>query len=159
MQNELEGETFYRRAAADSRQTQAKSLFAWLAEQEIDHYRRVKLEYDALAAGQGWQQVSPAEGLTIFPTGEEEVREELSDVTGEAEAFKMARQFEEKSYDVYQQVIDAVDDELGQAVLRQLADEERRHLELISEWLTFQHLDPHTPAHDYRRGHTYLEKP
>jgi rubrerythrin len=157
MKNELEGEAFYRQAAAESRQTRARSLFEWLAEQEIDHYRRVKLEHDALAAGKGWQDVAPAEGLTIFPTGEEQIKKELADVTGEVEAFQMAREFEERSYDVYQQAVDAVADEQGKAVLQQLADEERYHLELVSEWLTFHLLDPHTPAHDYRRGHTYLE--
>lgn len=157
MQNELEGETFYRQAAASSRQTQAKTLFEWLAEQEVDHYRRVKLEHDALAAGQGWQAVAPAEGLTIFPSDKKDVQQELADVSDEAEAFRLARQFEEKSYDIYQQAIDAVDDELGRQVLEQLADEERHHLELVSEWLTFHLMDPHTPAHDYRQGHTYLE--
>ena len=159
MQNELEGEAFYRQAAAEGRQAQARSLFEWLAEQEVDHYRRVKLEHDALATGKGWQEVSPAEGLTIFPTDAREIKEELADVTGEAQASIMARQFEEKSYDIYQQAAEAVEDETGQAILQQLADEERRHLELVSEWLTFYHLDPHTPAHDYRRGQTYLEKP
>jgi rubrerythrin len=157
MENELEGEAFYRKAAAESRQARAKTLFEWLAEQEVDHYRRVKLEHDALAAGQGWQDVSPTEGLTVFPTDEEEIKEELADVTGEAEAFKMAREFEEKSYDIYQQAMGAVEDERGKEILRQLANEERRHLELVSEWLTFYLLDPHTPAHDYRRGHTYVE--
>jgi len=157
MQNELEGETFYRQAAAGSRQTQAKTLFEWLAEQEVDHYRRVKLERDALAAGQGWQTVAPAEGLTIFPSDKKDVQQELADVSDEAEAFRLARQFEEKSYDIYQQAIEAIDDELGRQVLGQLADEERHHLELVSEWLTFHLMDPHTPAHDYRRGHTYRE--
>lgn len=157
MENELEGETFYRKAAAESRQARAQTLFEWLAEQEIDHYRRVKLEHDALAAGQGWQNVTPAQGLTIFPTAEEEIEEELAGVAGEAEAFKLAREFEEKSYDIYQEALDLVDDELGREVLEQLAEEERRHLELISEWFTFHMIDPHTPAHDYRRGHTYLE--
>jgi rubrerythrin len=157
MENELEGETFYRKAAAESQQARAKTLFEWLAEQEIDHYRRVKLEHDALAAGKGWQNVTPIKGLTIFPTTEEEIEEETADVTGEAEAFRLAREFEEKSYDIYQEAIDLVDDELGRQVLQQLAEEERRHLELISEWFTFHVLDPHTPAHDYRRGHTYLE--
>jgi rubrerythrin len=156
MENELEGETFYRKAAAESRQARAKTLFEWLAEQEVDHYRRVKLEHDALVADQGWQDVSPAEGLTIFPTDTEEVEEELADVTGEVDAFKMAREFEERSYDIYQQAMHVVEDELGREILRQLADEERRHLELISEWLTFHLIDPHTPAHDYRRGHTHV---
>lgn len=157
MENELQGEAFYRKAAAESRQARAKTLFEWLAEQEIDHYRRVKLEHDALAAGQGWQDVSPAEGLTIFPTDKEEVEEELSDVTGEVDAFIMAREFEERSYDIYQQAMHVVEDERGREVLRRLADEERRHLELISEWLTFHLIDPHTPAHDYRRGRTYVD--
>ncbi len=157
MQNELDGEEFFRQAAAESRQVQAKTLFEWLAEQEVDHYRRVKLEHDALAAGKGWQDASPLEGLTIFPTDKQEIKQELADLTGEADAFKMARQFEEKSYDIYRQAIDQVEDELGKKVLRQLADEERRHLELVFEWLTFHLLDPHTPAHDYRRGHSYKE--
>lgn len=157
MKNELEGETFYRRAATESRQAQAKSLFEWLAEQEIDHYRRIRLEHDALAAGKGWQDVSPLEGLAIFPTDDEEINEELTDITSEAKAFKMAREFEEKSYDIYQHALTIVEDERGREILRQLAEEERRHLELVSEWLTFYLLDPHTPAHNYRRGHTYLE--
>jgi len=158
MENELQGEAFYRQAAAESRQARAKTLFEWLAEQEIDHYRRVKLEHDALAAGQGWQDVSPAEGLTIFPTEEKEVKEELADVTGEVDAFKMAREFEERSYDIYRQAMGVVEDKRGREVLQQLADEERRHLELISEWLTFHLVDPHTPAHDYRRGRTYVDQ-
>ncbi|MFZ5915339.1 MAG: ferritin-like domain-containing protein [Chloroflexota bacterium] len=158
MQNELEGENFYRQAAADSRQARARSLFEWLAEQEVDHFRRVKLEHDALAAGKGWQGVSPAEGLTIFASDEQTIAEELAEISSEAAAFKLAREFEEKSYDIYQQAAGVVQDERGQAILQQLAEEERRHLELVSEWLTFHLLDPHTSAHDYRRGHTYLEE-
>jgi rubrerythrin len=141
MEREKGGHDFYREAAAKTSDPKGKSMFEWLAKQEMNHYQKLSSQREALAQGKVWQEPSetaePALGRSEFP----QISEASGEVrvnTGELDALKVGIEAEKESIALYRQAAqDSTNEDAKEMFLRLVAEEEG-HLELLEnefEWL------------------------
>ena len=145
LQIEQNGLAFYRRFSANVKDNSAKILLKGLAEWEerhasqfkklrddeaLNHPSVVKVEEDSEASAYLRSLADSHVFLRSF---------DLEDLTRTLVSTKLvlekALQFEKDSVALYESLVTVIPDELGKTAVRKLADEEIKHVEMISKEL------------------------
>lgn len=140
MQMELDGQAFYEKGAAATDNPQLKEVLLTLAEEEQKHYQVFKSMSDGdLAAAEsslGKKSGTPALTKSVFQQMAEANVETLG---GEdvRELWEKAVEIEEKSEKMYRDAANEEDDEIRRDLLRRIADEEKNHVYLVDNVLSF----------------------
>jgi rubrerythrin len=141
---EQNGRRFYRRAAGETSDPQAKELFDGLAEDEVAHERMLKTRLKALERNGTWITVRedewPASGPhaaaePIFSP--ERLEAEVSDYTSELSALRMAYLIEKNAVEFYSKAARETDDPVGKAMYEELAKWEREHQRVLEKEYRF----------------------
>ncbi|MDZ7261016.1 MAG: ferritin family protein [candidate division KSB1 bacterium] len=134
---EQDGIEFYQNAAKRTKHPKSQEIFRTLAKEEQHHLDMVKQQYQSLSGGQGWINFYKSvkedigSGKSLFPKGKEGLEKAVGPRTTELEALAFALEIEDKSHEWYQNSASETQDEAGKNMYLFLADEERRHFELL----------------------------
>jgi len=135
MQLEKEGENFYRDIVKATPNRGLKTIFSWLAEEEVKHYRI----FESMKAEGKPTLVETAilqDAKTIF----EEMRNKHEPFHFEniqTEAYRKAQAIEKKSQDFYEEKAKIVKDRYQQKLFLQIAEEEKKHYFLLENIIQF----------------------
>jgi rubrerythrin len=146
MQMELDGQAFYEKGAAATDNPELKKIFLTLAEEEQRHYRIFKnLKEGQLGAAKEFaanraKTVSITKNL--FQKMTEEGKNSLFGDDARA-LWKEAIGIEEKSEKMYREAATKEKDPERKKLLNGIADEEKNHIYLIDNMLSFMN-DPQT---------------
>ncbi len=141
---EIEGQSFYLKAAECTTNPKGAEMFRSLADDEVIHERILRRQLDAFTQGKGW--VSP-EGITevkanladlIFPQSEKVCGEIVRPDDSDLDALLFALQIEHKSFELYREMVEKTADPNGKRMYEYLADAERGHFERLM--LNYEHL-------------------
>ena len=139
MQMELDGKTFYEKAAAKSSQPELKEIFTYLADEEERHFRFFKMLADGnfKKAGEALDsQASLQTTKNVFVQLIEENQDKRFGNDSRA-AWEEALKIEEKAVKLYTEEANKESDPARRAMLERIADEERNHVYLIDNMLSF----------------------
>jgi len=143
MDVEKNGEAYYKKAAELAKDPEIKKVFIHLMEEEVKHYDTFKKLREALPPKSSLPTVGDPEGLEnlyldalvksrLF-NSEHEAEELATKVGSEVEALKAALTFEKDTILFFQSMKSMTREDLGQAEIERLIEEERRHVIRISE--------------------------
>lgn len=142
LQTEIKGRAFYLETSQKTADPLTRRIFESLAEQEVDHLEKIKQIYDLLKKKEKWPDEkiglkSKPSLSTIFDEAVKERYKVQQAAKSDIEAFKLAREFEDKSYNLY-------NDRATQAVYpgeksfyKAIATEERAHYLIVVDSLEY----------------------
>jgi rubrerythrin len=141
---EQNGYRFYRRAAAETSDPEARELFEGLAEDEVAHERMLKRRLETLERDGTWTPVGdeewPGEGPGVGDEAvfsSERLDEGMYDYTSELSALRMAYLIEKNAVEFYAKAARETDDPVGKQMYEDLADWEREHQRVLEEEYRF----------------------
>jgi len=144
IQTELQGLTFYRKAAERTRDPQGRQVLNSLAHEEVGHLHLLKVQYGALAGGGRWVEMEKARELepgreveAIFPQSDDTLVQLLPAEADDAKALEIALEFERKGYQTYQRLAQETADPAGHALYDFLGQQEQRHYDFIHRALEY----------------------
>ncbi len=137
---EQDGRKLYQDSAARVTNPLAKRTLDWLADWELEHISLIKKFYTNLKEAGSWGEVDAAlegqpmpkeEFKTIFQQARENL-DELVAVDSEAlEAYKLARDFENKAVKFYTEQLERVTEEDGRKFYEFMLEQEKEHYEIL----------------------------
>lgn len=144
MQMELDGQKFYEKAAAEAPNEELKQILLSLAEEEQRHFKVFAKIREATAE----EAAEALQGGTIIQTKNlfvQLIERGATDKFGDdvRSAWTEALRIEEKSVKLYVEEAGKESDASRKSLLERIADEERNHVYLIENVLTFM-ADPET---------------
>jgi len=150
MQMEIDGQKFYEQSAAESSLPELKEIFHYLAEEEKRHFRFFKSLADGKpdAAAKELNAGSMKATRNVF-VGLIEAGAHKSFGEEVTIAWKKAREIEEQAVKLYSEEVTRESDAQRKALLQKIADEERNHVYLIENVLSYLR-DPGTFANSQR---------
>jgi rubrerythrin len=132
---EMEGKAFYEKMAAQASAKELRTIFTLLADSEQEHYDHLL----ALKSGAG-----PAKCQSMVLDGVREHFQDLVDdmepataLAGDPDGYRHALKAEEKSIKLYEEMAEKEPNAAASGLLRQLAEEERRHLSIMENIFEF----------------------
>ena len=153
---EIEGQRFYLKAAECTTDPKGAEMFRSLADDEVIHERILRRQLDALTQGEGWVPVlSEVEGTVaglpegvdevkadlaalMFPQSENVCEEALRPDENDLDALLFALQIENKSFNLYREMVEKTKDPNGKRMYEYLAKAERGHFDQLM--LNYEHL-------------------
>ena len=136
IQFESDGRDFYLRAAQAAQNALARAVFEALAEDEVEHVRRVREIFEELKGKQGWPDVTAmvarASGIVdaFQRTDAEALRAAGADATA-ADALAQAEEMEQKGLGFYRDRLARATCAAEAEFFRRLVAEEEAHLAAI----------------------------
>jgi rubrerythrin len=130
---EKDGEKFYREMAAKTNNSGFKTIFNMLADDEVKHGEIVK-QMKANKAVEMEETTVLASAKNIF----QEMQDKKTDIVSkneEVELYTEARNIEKKSIEFYESKIEEAETDAQKAMLKKIADEERRHYHLMDNFV------------------------
>ena len=128
MKMEKDGEAFYRDIAARTEDEGLKTILTMMADEEVKHYNTFK----ALKEGK------PEMDASVVMENVTNVFEDLKNREGGSHfgddavvQYRKAMEVEKMSEDLYREKADEVEDDEIKKLLNRIADEERRHFEIL----------------------------
>ncbi|HFE53483.1 MAG TPA: hypothetical protein ENK07_08565 [Bacteroidetes bacterium] len=140
LQMEQDGREFYQKAAARVHNPLAKRTLNWLADWELEHIALIKKFYTSLKEADHWGDVREAikdepspkqEVKTIFKEAQEQIDELVKPDDEALEAYKTARDFENKAVQFYQERLNKVTDPDGKVFYQFMLEQEQEHYEIL----------------------------
>lgn len=140
IQTELEGHKFYRKAAEKTGDSLGKKTFQALADDEIEHARKLSREYSSLSEAGRWlsqeelsqeRRQGKESPFPIFPSDEQQGIAAIPDGADDLEALRIAIDVEKASWQQYSQAAGAAPNEAAKAFFQHLMAEEGRHLKVL----------------------------
>ncbi len=135
MQLEREGEGFYRAIVADIENKGLRTIFNWLAEEEVKHYKVLQ----EMKAGDTYKLVE-----THLLDDAKNVFKEMINSVGklefdesELEAYRKAQEIEKKSQEFYLQKAKEVGSHSQKEIFLNIAKEEEKHYFLLENIIDF----------------------
>ena len=140
LQMELDGKAYYVRGAAESNDPQIKKILTTLAEEEAGHYK----VFRALKEGQYATAREALNNKSGTPALAKNVFRQLA-ASGQKRPYsdsaralwKEAMTVEEKSERLYREAAQKETDQTRRDLLNRIADEEKNHIYLIDNMLSF----------------------
>ncbi len=143
MKFESEGKAFYLKAAERTADSRGQTMFRSLAEDESEHYDKLKKIHDQLATAGTWAKKSevisrqPARWQLPSVFDANKLTKTVPASADDVEALKLALKAETDSYHAYASSRDKVDDPDGKALFAYLAAEEMGHYNLLDKTLEY----------------------
>lgn len=144
---EKKGYEFYTKTAAKTNSPLAISTLNSLAERELEHLNKIKEFYQNMT-GEKKLKSDWLKGVAIPPRKEELLKTILLKLKNSLnkkfetqkdidEAYKIAEGLERDSYNLYDKISKASQDEIGKKFYAALAQEEREHYAILEETLLY----------------------
>lgn len=137
MQMEKDGENYYRDLAAASKIAGLKKIFEMLADEEVKHFEI----FQQMKVKKGETQLPKTDILAnvknIFIDMKAEKPHLHIDTTKDTDAFRKARDIEQKSIDFYLEKAEEAEDAAVKDILKRLAREEGKHLKIMENLVEF----------------------
>ncbi|MGC8960671.1 MAG: ferritin family protein [Chloroflexia bacterium] len=144
IQTELQGRTFYRKAAERSRDPKGQEVFRSLMRDEEMHLRLLQVQYGALVDEGRWLEMEQARELEpgraaaiLFPQEDEALAALLPAEGDDLRALQLALDFEHRGYQMYRRRAGETDDPAGRALYDFLAAQEQKHYDFIHRALEY----------------------
>jgi len=144
IQTELQGLTFYRKAAERTLDPKGKEALQSLAHEEVGHLHLLKVQYGALAGDGHWVAMERARELTpgraveeIFPQSDDTLVRLLPPGADDAKALEIALDFERTGWQTYQRLAQETADPAGRALYEFLGRQEQKHYDYIHRALEY----------------------
>jgi rubrerythrin len=142
IQMELDGREFYLKASRASTSDLGRKLLQSLADEESIHQQKFEEIYREIEARGGWPVVTfqPDGGQalrTIFAEATETITQVDTAQTTEIDAVQMAVDMEAKSYDFYQEQLEAASHDAEREFYRALAAQEREHQLILLDYFEY----------------------
>ncbi len=138
IQTELQGLTFYRKAAERTADEKGRQVFRSLAAEEVNHLRLLKVQYGAMASEGQWLDMELAcelepgrEVEVLFPQEDDTLVKLLPEEPDDLSSLQLALDFERRGFQMYKRLAGETDDQAGQALYQFLAEQEQKHYEFI----------------------------
>jgi len=135
LNTEKRGREFYRRVANETDYPEARQMFLYLVEDEVEHLNWLQAQRDSLLSKGEWLlcRAPPAhiqkEGPPIF--SDEQVKENVGKYRSELPVLRLGLEMEESSHAFYAKAARETKDDQGKAMFSRLADWERTHWEIL----------------------------
>lgn len=144
IQTEIQGLTFYRKAAELTSDPKGKEVLQSLAHEEVTHLHLLKVQYGALAGDGQWVAMEKARELTpgreveeIFPQSDDTLVRLLPAEADDTKALEIALDFERTGWQMYQRLAQETTDPAGRALYEFLGKQEQRHYDFIHRALEY----------------------
>jgi len=154
---ERDGRQFFLDASDKASHPLTKETFDSLAAWELEHIEIIERFQSSLRDTGEWESVASlqtkkGEAIETFKTVFQEAREHIDEAvkaeTGDLEAYRMARDMEDKISVFYQKQAGESSDENARAFYTFMADQEREHYQILDN--AFQYLED--PAQWFEQG-------
>ena len=143
MITEQDGYDFYMAAADFVKDEKGKEMLSGLANDEIGHLHILQAEYGKVQGGRSFIDLDSARAefptdpkLRLFPE-KSNLSSMLGAMTGDEQALRVALEFEQKGYEMYQAAAQSAGDPNAAAVFAYLAKQENEHYVLIQQTLNY----------------------
>ena len=151
---ERDGHEFYKVASKSTTDEQGKSVLESLAKDEIEHFKMLKTQYDALAKGQKLKFTKAERGTGLdlskaSPIFSEDFKKRIKDYNFEMSALSIGVLLEKNSIEFYKNSAEKIDDLDLKALFNYLADWEKQHLEALIKQQRFLQEDYWAKAQFY----------
>ncbi len=134
---ETDGREFFLKAAEKAKTYFAKTIFQIIAEEELDHIRKVKQIYesDLTSKKQGGSSLSSKKSnlQNVFQEAKEKMGQSLSMNADEMEAIRLAVQLEFKGQEFYKRLAEEATTDFEKAFYQHLAQEESVHFSILRQ--------------------------
>ena len=137
MQMEKDGENYYRELAAASKIAGLKKIFGMLADEEVEHFRVLKQLKEQKSETRLPETHILTDVKNIFIGMKEEKGHLHIDTTVDTDAFRKAREIEQKSIDFYLEKAEEAEDAEVKNVLIRLARMEEKHRNIMENLVEF----------------------
>jgi rubrerythrin len=144
IQTELQGLTFYHKAAERTRDPLGKQVLQSLAHEEVGHLHLLKVQYGALVSDGRWVDMEKAREMEpgreveeIFPQTDDTLVKLLPAQADDVKALEIALEFERKGYQMYQRLTKETADPAGRAMYEFLRQQEQRHYDFIQRAIEY----------------------
>lgn len=144
IQTEIQGLTFYRKAAARTGDPKGQEVFRSLMRDEEMHLRLLQVQYGALVDEGRWLEMEQARELepgravaTLFPQEDEALAALLPAGGDDLQALQLALDFEHRGYQMYRRQAEETTDPAGRALYEFLAAQEQKHYDFIHRALEY----------------------
>lgn len=141
---EVEGQRFYLEAAECTTNHKGAEMLRSLADDEVIHERILRRQINALNQGESWvlpegvAEVTTDLAALVFPEREKVCKETVQPDDSDLDALLFALQIENKSFNLYRDLVQTTDDPNGKRMYAYLAEAERGHFERLM--LNYEHL-------------------
>lgn len=153
---EEKGYKFYIDSAKKAEDSVTKKTFEFLAKNEIEHVKIIKMFYEGMAKAGAFPDLAAdnardnaSEDITIFARNIKELKEKIKPGESDREALEFAMEFENSGYSYYQEFLKESKDKNLTKLLSFLLKEEDRHCKAL--------LDIHTYITDSANWYMYEE--
>ncbi len=134
---EKEGREFFLKAAEKAKTYMTKVIFQTIAEEELDHIRKVKKIYESDLVSEGQeilQDVSKQKALqNIFEEAREQMGEGVRVNPDEIESIRLAIQLEFKGHEFYSRLAQEASSHFEKKFYQHLAEEELVHFSTLRQ--------------------------
>ncbi|KAB2890269.1 MAG: ferritin family protein [Desulfobulbaceae bacterium] len=137
MQMEKDGENYYRQLAAASKIAGLEKIFGMLADEEVEHFRVLKQMQQENSQAQLAESHILADVKNIFVDMKEKPGDLHVDTTADTEAFRKARDIEQKSIDFYLEKAEEAENQAVKNLFIRLARMEERHRNIMQNLVDF----------------------
>ena len=144
IQIELQGLTFYRKAAELTADLKGRETLSSLAHEEVGHLHLLQVQYGSLTSRGQWLDMERARELepgreveTLFPQADDTLARLLPAQADDVRALEIALDFERGGYQMYQRLAQATDDPAGRAMYEFLGQQEQKHYDFIHRALEY----------------------
>ena len=134
MQMEKDGETFYRRVADECEDNGLRRVIVILADAETRHYDTLR-EMKESGTGESSQGTIRTDVCNIFREMLDQDSHPMSAASSQADLYREAIKIEEKSRQFYLEEAGRADSHRVKRLLRQLAEEEQLHVQMLTSIL------------------------
>jgi len=134
---ETDGREFFLKAAEKAKSYFAKVIFQIIAEEELDHIRKVKQIHEGYLTSKE-QEIPPltpkkSNLQNIFQQAKEQMDQRVMISADEMEAIRMAIQLEIKGHDFYKRLAEEATSDFERAFYQDLAQEESDHFSVLHQ--------------------------
>jgi len=142
LQLEQEGRAFFLEAAAKTESSLARQTFEFLAKEEDKHIQKIEefVQSLELTEGAGPFDIGDSDAhnrLKEFDDRLAQIKDEYQLTNSDADAYRMALEFENGAEDFYQEKMDEATDPLIKKFYKWLIDEEAMHSRLLNSCIKF----------------------
>ena len=139
MQMEKDGENYYRKLTSECRNIGLVKIFSMLAEEEVKHYKIIERvrENPSLPQIADSQVLEKVKNVFVEMKDQGLKQDPHIDTTEETNAYRMARDLEEKSRDFYLEKANEAKDQDAKLLLEKLSKEEEKHLRIMENIVEF----------------------
>lgn len=142
METERQGEAFYQELAEHVEDPSGREVFQTLADEEVEHVRMLQAQHESVANDSKWVTLEkarvcePQTPLELFPN-RRDASLTVAPKTKDADALKLAMEFEEKGYKAYMKSAKDTADSEGKRTYEFLAKQENSHYVFLQKTLDY----------------------